>query len=123
LKIVFLGITADGKQGVIMDDSERCRIQANECDRLMLLSRSGAEATILTSLRHSWQVIANQTDRYVAIMKKEAAQKAAVGFPKSMPSGSARGSRSIKRPERDRSPGAGHSRQLLHHATFNSDSG
>lgn len=36
----------------------------------MLLSQSGAEATILTSLTRSWKMIANQTDRYVAIMKK-----------------------------------------------------
>jgi hypothetical protein len=43
--------------------------------RLMLLAQSGAEATILTSLTRSWKIIANQTDRYVAIMKKEAAQK------------------------------------------------
>jgi hypothetical protein len=46
-----------------------------ECHRLMLLAQSGAEATILTSLTRSWKMIANQTDRYVAIMKKEAAQK------------------------------------------------
>jgi hypothetical protein len=37
----------------------------------MLLSQSGAEATILTRLTRSWKMIANQTDRYVAIMKKE----------------------------------------------------
>jgi hypothetical protein len=41
----------------------------------MLLSQSGAEATILTSLTRSWNMIANQTDRYVAIRKKEAARK------------------------------------------------
>jgi hypothetical protein len=41
----------------------------------MLLSKSGAEATILTSLTRSWKMIANQTDRYMAIMKKQAAQK------------------------------------------------
>jgi hypothetical protein len=41
----------------------------------MLLAQSGAEATILTSLTRSWKMIANQTDRYVAIMKKDAAQK------------------------------------------------
>ncbi|MDP1881555.1 MAG: hypothetical protein Q8K88_01605 [Bradyrhizobium sp.] len=40
----------------------------------MLLSQSGAEATILTSLTRSWKMIANQTDRYVAIKKREAAQ-------------------------------------------------
>ena len=41
----------------------------------MLLSQSGAEATILTSLTRSWKMIANQTDRYIAIMKKEAAHR------------------------------------------------
>jgi hypothetical protein len=41
----------------------------------MLLSQSGAEATILTSLTRSWNMIANQIDRYVAIKKREAAQK------------------------------------------------
>jgi hypothetical protein len=41
----------------------------------MLLAQSGAEATILTSLTRSWKMIANQTDRYVAIMKKDAAQR------------------------------------------------
>jgi hypothetical protein len=46
----------------------------------MLLSQSGAEATILTSLTRSWKMIANQTDRYVAIKKKEAARNGQ-GFP------------------------------------------
>jgi hypothetical protein len=58
-----------------MDRADRCRAQADECHRLMLLAQSGAEATILTSLMRSWKMIANQTDRYVAIMKKEAAQR------------------------------------------------
>ncbi len=58
-----------------MDSSERCRIQAEECRRLLLLAQSGAEATILTSLSRSWSVIANQTDRYAAIVRKEAAQR------------------------------------------------
>jgi hypothetical protein len=40
----------------------------------MLLAQSGAEATILTSLWRSWKMIANQTDRYVATMKKDAAR-------------------------------------------------
>jgi hypothetical protein len=56
-----------------MDRSDRCRNQADECRRLLLHSQSGAEATILTSLTRSWNMIANQTDRYTAIMKKEAA--------------------------------------------------
>jgi hypothetical protein len=59
-----------------MDRADRCRTQADECHRLMLLAQSGAEATILTSLMRSWKMIANQTDRYVVIMKKEAASRA-----------------------------------------------
>ena len=62
-------------KGHVMDAADRCRIQADECHRLMLLAQSGAEATILTSLTRSWKMIANQTDRYIAIMRKEAAQK------------------------------------------------
>jgi hypothetical protein len=58
-----------------INEANRCRTQAEECHRLMLVAQSGAEATILTSLTRSWKMIANQTDRYVAIMKKEAAQK------------------------------------------------
>jgi hypothetical protein len=58
-----------------MDRSDRCRIQADECHHLMLNSQSGAEATILTSLTRSWKMIANQTDRYNAIMKREALRK------------------------------------------------
>ena len=41
----------------------------------MLLAQSGAEATILTSLTRSWKMIANQTDRYDAIRRKDAAQR------------------------------------------------
>jgi hypothetical protein len=58
-----------------MDGADRCRTQADECHRLLLLAQSGAEATILTSLMRSWKMIANQTDRYVAILKKDAAQR------------------------------------------------
>jgi hypothetical protein len=64
-----------GSEGVAMDHADRCRTQAEECHRLMLLSQSGAEATILTSLMRSWKMIANQTDRYVAIIRREAAQR------------------------------------------------
>lgn len=45
----------------------------------MVLAQSGAVATILTSIMRSWKMIANQTDRYVAIMKREAAQKGQPG--------------------------------------------
>jgi hypothetical protein len=41
----------------------------------MLLSEGGAEATILTSLTRNWNMIANQTYRYVTIMSREAAQR------------------------------------------------
>jgi hypothetical protein len=58
-----------------INEASRCRTQAEECHRLMLVAESGAEATILTSLMRSWKMIANQTDRYVAIMKKDAAQR------------------------------------------------
>ena len=58
-----------------MAPADRCRTQADECHRLMLLAQSGAEATILTSLTRSWKMIANQTDRYVAIMRRDAAQR------------------------------------------------
>jgi hypothetical protein len=58
-----------------LNEAGRCRIRAEECHRLMLAAESGAEATILTSLSRSWKMIANQTDRYVAIMKREAAMK------------------------------------------------
>jgi hypothetical protein len=57
-----------------MDQADRCRNQADKYNRLILLSQSGAEATILTSLARSWKMIANETDRYVAIMKKERVQ-------------------------------------------------
>ena len=60
---------------IVMAPADRCRTQADECHRLMLLAQSGAEATILTSLTRSWKMIANQTDRYVAIMRKDAAQR------------------------------------------------
>jgi hypothetical protein len=62
-------------KATVMAPADRCRTQADECHRLMLLAQSGAEATILTSLTRSWKMIANQTDRYVAIMRKDAAQR------------------------------------------------
>jgi hypothetical protein len=57
-----------------MDHADRCRRQADECHRLMLLAQSGAEATILTSLTRSWKMIANQTDRYEIIKRRDAAR-------------------------------------------------
>jgi hypothetical protein len=58
-----------------ISEASRCRTRAEECDRLLLLAQSGAEATILTSLTRSWKMIANQIDRRVVIMKRDAAQR------------------------------------------------
>jgi hypothetical protein len=59
-----------------LKEASRCRTRAEECHRLMLLAESGAEGTILTSsLWRRWKMIANQTDRYVAIMKNDAVKK------------------------------------------------
>ena len=59
----------------VINEARRCRTQAEECHRLTLLAQSGAEATILTSLTRSWKMIANQTDRYLAIMRKDGARR------------------------------------------------
>jgi hypothetical protein len=58
-----------------MDSAERCRMQAAECRRLLTLPQSEASARLLTNLSHTWIMIAGQIDRYVEILKKEAAQK------------------------------------------------
>jgi hypothetical protein len=58
-----------------MDSAEHCRMQAEECRRLLALAQNEAEATVLRYLSRSWVRIANQIDRYVEIVKKGAAQK------------------------------------------------
>jgi len=73
-----------------INQAVRCRTQAEECHRLMLLAQSGAEATILTSLARSWKMIANQTERYVAIMKKDAAQRDRAVSVRERPNGGGR---------------------------------
>jgi len=50
-----------------MDSADHCRMQA--CRRLL------AVAEVLKHLSRSWVMIANQTDRYVEIVRKEAAEK------------------------------------------------
>ena len=55
------------------DSAEHCRIQAEECRRMLALAQSEAEASVLNYLSRSWVMIANQIDRYVAIVKKRAA--------------------------------------------------
>jgi hypothetical protein len=68
-----------------MHSAGHCRIQAQECRRLLALPQSEAAARVLTNLHRSWVMIANQTDRYDEIVRKEAAQKkdkaASVGGP------------------------------------------
>jgi hypothetical protein len=52
-----------------MDSAEHCRIQAEECRRLLALAQNEAEASVLKYLARSWVGIANQLDRYVEIVK------------------------------------------------------
>jgi hypothetical protein len=58
-----------------MDSAEHCRMQAEECRRLLALAQNEAEASVLTYLSRSWVMIANQIDRYVEIVEKGAAQE------------------------------------------------
>jgi hypothetical protein len=58
-----------------MDNAEHCLIQAQECRRLLTLAQSEAVASVLKNLSRNWVMIANQTDRYAEIVRKEAAQK------------------------------------------------
>jgi hypothetical protein len=58
-----------------MDSAEHCRMQSEECRRLLALAQNEAEVSVLTYLSRSWIMIANQIDRYVEIVKKGTAQK------------------------------------------------
>jgi hypothetical protein len=58
-----------------MDSAEHCRMQSEECRRLLALAQNEAEASALTYLSRTWLMIAGQIDRYVEIMTKEVAQK------------------------------------------------
>jgi hypothetical protein len=51
-----------------MDSADHCRTQLAECGRLLLLAQGLAETTVLKLLIRSWNMIANQTDRYNDIM-------------------------------------------------------
>jgi hypothetical protein len=53
-----------------MDNAEHCRLQVQECRRLLALPQSEAAAEILRNLCRSWTMIANQTDRYAEIVRK-----------------------------------------------------
>jgi hypothetical protein len=60
-----------------MDSAQRCRDQSAECLRMMRLTQSAAESTMLRNLSSSWSKIANQTDRYTDLIdeKDRAARK------------------------------------------------
>jgi hypothetical protein len=60
---------------IAMDSAEHCRMQSEECRRLLALAQNEAEVSVLTYLSRSWIMIANQIDRYVEIVKKGTAQK------------------------------------------------
>src|ERR1700722_20094291 len=49
--------------------AERCRSLAAECRQLALTADSKIEKTFLTNLAFSWNRLANQTDRYVEVLK------------------------------------------------------
>jgi hypothetical protein len=68
--VVLLGTFAEE---IAMDNAEHCRMQSEECRRLLALAQNEAEASALTYLSRTWLMIAGQIDRYVEIMK--AAQK------------------------------------------------
>jgi hypothetical protein len=63
--VVLLGTFAEE---ISMDSAERCRINLEECLRLMPLAKSPAEATVLKNLVRSWKMIANQIALYEEIM-------------------------------------------------------
>jgi hypothetical protein len=54
-----------------MDNAEYCRLQVQECRRLLGLPQSEAAAQVLRNLCHSWARIANQADLYAEIVRKE----------------------------------------------------
>jgi hypothetical protein len=58
-----------------MDSAEHCRMQSEECRRLLASAQNEAEASVLTYLSRSWLMIAGQIDRYVEIVKNRSAQK------------------------------------------------
>jgi hypothetical protein len=69
--VVLLGAFA---KEIAMDSAEHCRMQSEECRRLLAFAKNEAEASALTYLSRTWLMIAGQIDRYIEIMN-EAAQK------------------------------------------------
>jgi hypothetical protein len=67
-----------GKKRNDMDSAKRCRDQSAECHRLTKLAQSETEAKVLRDLAHSWVRLANQTDRYTALVKSNGPNPAEV---------------------------------------------
>jgi hypothetical protein len=65
-----------GKKENDMDSAKRCRDQSAECLRLMKLAQSETEARVLRDLAHSWVRLANQMDRYTALVKSNEPDRA-----------------------------------------------
>jgi branched-subunit amino acid aminotransferase/4-amino-4-deoxychorismate lyase len=57
--------------GNIMDNVDHCRRQAQECRRLLQQPQSTAQAQVLKNLCNSWVRLANQTDLYAEIVRRE----------------------------------------------------
>jgi hypothetical protein len=73
-----------------MDTAKYCRLQAQECRRLLALPQGEAAAQVLRNLCRSWVGIANQVDRYAEIVRRESRSeksKAASGLSQSPPRG------------------------------------
>ena len=54
-----------------MDNVDHCRRQAQECRRLLQQPQTAAQAQVLENLRNSWVRLANQTDLYAEIVRRE----------------------------------------------------
>jgi hypothetical protein len=54
-----------------MDNAEYCRLQAQECRRLLGLPQSEAQAQLLRNLCQSWVRLANQAELYRDIVRHE----------------------------------------------------
>jgi hypothetical protein len=54
-----------------MDNAKYCRLQAQECRRLLRLPQSEAAAQVLKNLCHSWIRLANQADLYAGILRRQ----------------------------------------------------
>jgi len=54
-----------------MDDAEYCRLQAQECRRLLGMPQSQARTQLLRNLCQSWVRVANQAELYRDIVRHE----------------------------------------------------